>query len=180
MLILGQKPYFLGPTIFKIPQPNWHYSIAIKKPIKSRSHWWVFSVRSTSLLCLQIEQLKLELHTKSAIACWGWNSSLECKKPHKLKWPLLSLWSPTPFIGSRPKYTLWWTVPWGVLLSFLFFLPFFRIDVFQSVSMCFNVFWCVLMCFDMFWCVLTCFDVFWCIAMCFDVLRCVLLSFNVF
>ena len=27
MLILGQKPYFLGPTIFKIPQPNWHYYI---------------------------------------------------------------------------------------------------------------------------------------------------------
>ena len=25
MLILGQKPYFLGPTIFEIPQPNWHY-----------------------------------------------------------------------------------------------------------------------------------------------------------
>ena len=25
MLILGQKTYFLGPTIFKIPQPNWHY-----------------------------------------------------------------------------------------------------------------------------------------------------------
>ena len=24
MLILGQKPYFLGPKIFKIPQPNWH------------------------------------------------------------------------------------------------------------------------------------------------------------
>ena len=24
MLILGQKPYFLVPTIFKIPQPNWH------------------------------------------------------------------------------------------------------------------------------------------------------------
>ena len=26
MLILGQKPYFLGPTIFKIPQPNWYYA----------------------------------------------------------------------------------------------------------------------------------------------------------
>ena len=25
MLILGQKACFLGPTIFKIPQPNWHY-----------------------------------------------------------------------------------------------------------------------------------------------------------
>ena len=24
MLILGQKSCFLGPTIFKIPQPNWH------------------------------------------------------------------------------------------------------------------------------------------------------------
>ena len=26
MLIHGQKSYFLGPTIFKIPQPNWYYS----------------------------------------------------------------------------------------------------------------------------------------------------------
>ena len=25
MLILGQKYCFLGPTIFKIPQPNWYY-----------------------------------------------------------------------------------------------------------------------------------------------------------
>ena len=25
MLILGQKPIFLGPTIFKIPQPNWYF-----------------------------------------------------------------------------------------------------------------------------------------------------------
>ena len=25
MLILGQKSYYLGPTIFKIPQPNRHY-----------------------------------------------------------------------------------------------------------------------------------------------------------
>ena len=25
MLILGQISYFLGPTIFKIPQPNWYY-----------------------------------------------------------------------------------------------------------------------------------------------------------
>ena len=25
MLILGQKSCILGPTIFKIPQPNWHY-----------------------------------------------------------------------------------------------------------------------------------------------------------
>ena len=24
MLILGQKSWILGPTIFKIPQPNWH------------------------------------------------------------------------------------------------------------------------------------------------------------
>ena len=27
MLILGQKSCFLGPTIFKIPQPNWHYNV---------------------------------------------------------------------------------------------------------------------------------------------------------
>ena len=26
MLIFGQKSCFLGPTIFKIPQPNWYYS----------------------------------------------------------------------------------------------------------------------------------------------------------
>ena len=25
MLILGQKSYFLGHTIFKVPQPNWYY-----------------------------------------------------------------------------------------------------------------------------------------------------------
>ena len=25
MSILGQKSCILGPTIFKIPQPNWHY-----------------------------------------------------------------------------------------------------------------------------------------------------------
>ena len=28
MLIFGQKWYFLGPTILKIPQPNWHYYVA--------------------------------------------------------------------------------------------------------------------------------------------------------
>ena len=27
MLSLGQKSYFLGPTIFKIPQPNWYYCL---------------------------------------------------------------------------------------------------------------------------------------------------------
>ena len=27
MLILRQKSCILGPTIFEIPQPNWHYSI---------------------------------------------------------------------------------------------------------------------------------------------------------
>ena len=27
MLILGQKSYILDPTIFKIPQPNWYYSL---------------------------------------------------------------------------------------------------------------------------------------------------------
>ena len=27
MLILGQKSYSLGPTIFKIPQPNWYWII---------------------------------------------------------------------------------------------------------------------------------------------------------
>ena len=26
VLIFGQKSCFLGPTIFKIPQPNWYYS----------------------------------------------------------------------------------------------------------------------------------------------------------
>ena len=29
MSILGQKACILGPTIFKIPQPNWHYCIAL-------------------------------------------------------------------------------------------------------------------------------------------------------
>ena len=32
MLILGQKPYFLGPTIFKIPQPYWHYYLTLFLP----------------------------------------------------------------------------------------------------------------------------------------------------
>ena len=27
ILIFGQKSCFLGPTIFKIPQPNWHYYV---------------------------------------------------------------------------------------------------------------------------------------------------------
>ena len=27
MLILGQEACILGPTIFKIPQPNWHYCL---------------------------------------------------------------------------------------------------------------------------------------------------------
>ena len=26
MLTFGKKSYFLGPTIYKIPQPNWYYS----------------------------------------------------------------------------------------------------------------------------------------------------------
>ena len=29
MLIFGQKSCFLGPTIFKIPQPNWHYCVCL-------------------------------------------------------------------------------------------------------------------------------------------------------
>ena len=33
-LIFGQKSYFLGPTIFKIPQPNWHSYIEHKNAIK--------------------------------------------------------------------------------------------------------------------------------------------------
>ena len=31
MWIFGQKSCILGPNIFKIPQPNWHYSILIRK-----------------------------------------------------------------------------------------------------------------------------------------------------
>ena len=31
MLILGQKSYSLGPTIFKIPQPNWYWIIYPQK-----------------------------------------------------------------------------------------------------------------------------------------------------
>ena len=30
-LILSQKSYFLGPTIFEIPQPNWHMPISLVK-----------------------------------------------------------------------------------------------------------------------------------------------------
>ena len=29
MLILGQKPCFLGPTIFEIPRPNWYYCVTL-------------------------------------------------------------------------------------------------------------------------------------------------------
>ena len=81
--------------------------------VKSKGHsWWVFSLRSTSFLCVQIEQLEQQKNKTAIERVEGGNWSLECKKPHKLKWPLLSLWSPTPFIGRRPKYTLWWTVLW--------------------------------------------------------------------
>ena len=38
MLILGQKSYFLGPTILKIPQPNWYYSIYLDN-LKSKKMW---------------------------------------------------------------------------------------------------------------------------------------------
>ena len=31
MLILCQKTFFLGPTIFKIPQPNWYYYICKRR-----------------------------------------------------------------------------------------------------------------------------------------------------
>ena len=37
MLILGQKACFLGPTIFEIQQPNWHYYI-----ISYESLWFKF------------------------------------------------------------------------------------------------------------------------------------------
>ena len=35
MSILGQKPCILGPTIFKIPQPNWHCN-SIYSPCKGK------------------------------------------------------------------------------------------------------------------------------------------------
>ena len=36
MLILGQKSSFLGPTIFKVPQPNWRYSQHLHLNFRSR------------------------------------------------------------------------------------------------------------------------------------------------
>ena len=39
MLILGQKSCILGPTIFKIPQPNWYYYLYHSSNIvKARPH----------------------------------------------------------------------------------------------------------------------------------------------
>ena len=41
MLILDQKPYFLGPTIFKIPQPNL-YTIQLYF-IQEKLCFWYFN-----------------------------------------------------------------------------------------------------------------------------------------
>ena len=46
MLILGQKYYFLGPTIFKIPQPNWHYYILTKKAAHKQNNSEVKQIES--------------------------------------------------------------------------------------------------------------------------------------
>ena len=39
MLILGQKAWILGPTIFKIPQPNWHECRQYKAYPHSTEEW---------------------------------------------------------------------------------------------------------------------------------------------
>ena len=35
ILIFGQKSAFLGPSIFKIPQPNWHYFTCLSTEVKT-------------------------------------------------------------------------------------------------------------------------------------------------
>ena len=42
MLILGQKACFLGPTIFEVPQPNWHYYLCYSIIVSSNgnSYCW--------------------------------------------------------------------------------------------------------------------------------------------
>ena len=39
ILIFGQKSCFLGPNIFRIPQPNWYYSAAFKKKRRKEVPW---------------------------------------------------------------------------------------------------------------------------------------------
>ena len=42
MLILGQKSYFLGPTIIEIPQSNWHYCCFLISFLKNVNGNWCF------------------------------------------------------------------------------------------------------------------------------------------
>ena len=94
MLILGQKSCILGPTIFKIPQPNWHncpycaalfphtslYTMYIVHTILLPQKWyrktkqkliyflsWLFCYKLLEYLSsLKKTQIKRHFHSKSA------------------------------------------------------------------------------------------------------------------
>ena len=68
MLILGQKSCILGPTIFKIPQPNWHYStycVVNSTPFGIRRVIWGVNGQQ-HLLCLTLITFRLNDWEK----CW--------------------------------------------------------------------------------------------------------------
>ena len=59
MLILGQKSSILGPTIFKIQQPNWHYCLdAFKNVLQLRGV--LLMMRSQNLILHTYTNIVLE------------------------------------------------------------------------------------------------------------------------
>ena len=48
MLILGQKSCISGPTIFKIPQPNWHYCTTTTSFAPLAKDLWIPNLKSTA------------------------------------------------------------------------------------------------------------------------------------
>ena len=70
MLNLGQKSYFLRPTIFKIPQPNWYYSI---QHTWASAAVWHFSIMLMSAPAMKHPSFP-EIKTTALIEEFDWHS----------------------------------------------------------------------------------------------------------
>ena len=121
MLILGQKPFFLGPTIFKVSQPNWHWHVC---------EVLIFRLTVDTLRKTADNKNEFVVHTKSLLffsrlKWWEFHLCRGCKRSNSEN----CHFSRTPFIsrnevgfntkkpGVKRSHAIF---EWGKFLTFKF------------------------------------------------------------
>ena len=109
VLILGQKSCIFGPTIFKIPQPNWHFSPYYRGSIKSETPLHQLGQPLPDNKMFTLKKSLMSFFCLDIIGTWK-NLFLSCLKSKAKHCNLLSLFwtkrivSPTSNYISHIKY----------------------------------------------------------------------------